>query len=358
MTGTTQWQAWQDRVLPPVERVRDGLWSIPVPIPDNPLRYVLVYALESGDGTVLIDAGWPAEEPWRALCDGLTGIGTGVENVKAVLVTHNHADHLGLAGRVREASGAYVALHALDASPLGPEPGTREEWRGDLLRHLTGNGMPDAEAVTTVDAMNADLLFGAARPDVLLQDGERIKLPDLDLNVVWTPGHSPGHSCFHEPGRRLLFSGDHVLPRITPAVGVYARTVGDPLADFLLSLERLARFDVEEVLPAHEYRFRRLDQRLAQMARHHTERLAETFAAVRAEPGATGWELAARLEWSRPWQAFGTQQRRFALGETLAHLQLLATRGEISTEHPGEPDPEPDGPTRWYVSAGEAVVRG
>lgn len=343
ITGTTQWQAWQDRVLPPVERVRDGLWSIPVPIPDNPLRYVLVYALESGDGVVLIDAGWPAKESWRALCDGLVEMGTTVENVKAVLVTHNHADHLGLAGRVREASGAYVALHALDATPLGPDLGTREEWHDGLLRHLTRNGMSDAEAADTVSAMNADLLFGAPRPDVLLQDDERIKLPDLDLTVVWTPGHSPGHSCFYEPGRRLLFSGDHVLPRITPAVGVYARTVGDPLADFLLSLERLERYDVEEVLPAHEYRFSRLDQRLVQMAKHHTERLVETCAAVNAAPGATGWELAARLEWSRPWGQFGTQQRRFALGETLAHLKLLTARGEI-VENGSEP-------TRWFPAA-------
>ncbi|MFI7006674.1 MBL fold metallo-hydrolase [Streptomyces sp. NPDC050145] len=345
ITGTAQWQAWQDHVLPPVERVRDGLWSIPVPIPDNPLRYVLVYALESGDGVVLVDAGWPADASWAALCDGLAEMGAAVERVKAVLVTHNHADHLGLAGRVREASGAYVALHALDAAPLGEGLGGREQWRRDLLHHLTRNGVPDAEAVTTVDAVNADLLFGAPRPDVLLRDGGRIKLPDLDLRVVWTPGHSPGHSCFHESGRRLMFSGDHVLPRITPAIGVYARTVGDPLADFLLSLERLGQYDVEEVLPAHEYRFRRLDQRLAQMARHHTERLAETFAAVCAAPGATGWELAARLEWSRPWEAFGVQQRRFALGETLAHLKLLVARKEIVERGTG--------PTCWYPDASQ-----
>ncbi|MDQ8703957.1 MBL fold metallo-hydrolase [Streptomyces sp. LHD-70] len=338
ITGTTQWQAWQDRVLPPVERVRDGLWSIPVPIPDNPLRYVLVYALESGDGVALVDAGWPAETSWQALCDGLAQMGTAVEHVKAVLVTHNHADHLGLAGRVREASGAYVALHALDAAPLG----AREVWRTDLLHHLTRHGMPAPEAAGTVDALNVDLLFGAPEPDVLLQDEERVRLPDLDLTVLWTPGHSPGHSCFHEPRRRLLFSGDHVLPRITPAVGVYARTVGDPLADFLASLDRLERYEVEEVLPAHEYRFRRLDQRLVQMARHHTERLAETYAAVRAAPGATAWELAAELEWSRPWGRFGIQQRRFALGETLAHLTLLRARREITAS-----DSEP---TRWHVA--------
>ncbi|MEV0597894.1 MBL fold metallo-hydrolase [Streptomyces sp. NPDC050315] len=348
ISGTVQWQAWQDRVLPPVERVREGLWSIPVPIPDNPLRYVLVYALEAGDGVVLIDAGWDVEVSWQALNDGLAEIGTTVENVTAVLVTHSHPDHLGLAGRVREASGAYVALHALDATLLGADAGTQEKWHNRLLDYLATHGVPDAEAAATVDGMNSDLLFRAASPDVLLQDGERIKLPGLDLRVVWTPGHSPGHSCFYEPERRLLFSGDHVLPRITPAVGVYAQTPGDPLADFLLSLERLERFDVEEVLPAHEYRFRRLDERLVQMARHHTERLAETLAAVRAAPGATAWELAARLKWSRPWSAFGMQQRRFALGETLAHLKLLAARDEVVEAAEAGSAPGGGGPARWY----------
>ncbi|MFC6063873.1 MBL fold metallo-hydrolase [Streptomyces ochraceiscleroticus] len=344
ISGTVQWQAWQDRVLPPVERVREGLWSIPVPIPDNPLRYVLVYALEAGDGVVLIDAGWDAEVSWQALNDGLAELGTAVGNVKAVLVTHSHPDHLGLAGRVREASGAYVALHTLDATLLGADTETRDKWHSSLLQYLTTHGVPGAEAAATVDGMNSDLVFGAARPDVLLQDGERIKLPGLDLRVVWTPGHSPGHSCFYEPERRLLFSGDHVLPRITPAVGVYAQTPGDPLADFLLSLERLERFDVDEVLPAHEYRFRRLDERLVQMARHHTERLAETLTAVRAASGATAWELSARLKWSRPWADFGVQQRRFALGETLAHLKLLEARGEVVEAVEGTAA----GPARWY----------
>ncbi|MDI3387980.1 hypothetical protein QIS99_17495 [Streptomyces sp. B-S-A8] len=76
------------------------------------------------------------------------------------------------------------------------------------------------------------------------------------------------------------------------------------------------------------------------MAQHHTERLAETCAAVRGAPGTTGWELAARLEWSRPWGQFGIQQRRFALGETLAHLKLLAARGEV-VESGREP-------ARWF----------
>src|SRR5690606_16719600 len=96
-----QREAGSSRALPEVERVRPGLWSIPVPIPINPLRYVLVSALELPDGVAIIDAGWNTEEAYEALSAGLGVAGYTIGDVKAVLVTHIHPDHYGLAGRVR-----------------------------------------------------------------------------------------------------------------------------------------------------------------------------------------------------------------------------------------------------------------
>ncbi len=64
VTGIAQQQAWARGVMPPVEQVRPGLWSIPVPIPDNPLRYVLLYALELRNGVAVVDAGWNTDEAW------------------------------------------------------------------------------------------------------------------------------------------------------------------------------------------------------------------------------------------------------------------------------------------------------
>ncbi len=107
VTGTRQKVAWDEKVLPPVEQVRPGLWSIPVPIPNNPLRYVLVYGFElDGGGVALVDAGWNTDAAWQALSDGLAMAGGSIGDVQAVLVTHIHPDHYGLAGRVREASGS------------------------------------------------------------------------------------------------------------------------------------------------------------------------------------------------------------------------------------------------------------
>ena len=84
--------------MPPVEQLDGDLWSVPVPIPDNPLRYVSSYAFGAGEGLVLIDAGWGSEEAWQSLLAGLESIGAGIADVRGVLVTHLHFDHIGLAG--------------------------------------------------------------------------------------------------------------------------------------------------------------------------------------------------------------------------------------------------------------------
>src|ERR1700761_7618665 len=100
VTGTRQLGAWQARVVPPVEQLADSLWSIPVPIPNNPLRYVSSYVFGSDSGLVLLDVGWNAEESWQSLVAGLKSIGASPGDVRGVLVSHMHFDHSGLAGRL------------------------------------------------------------------------------------------------------------------------------------------------------------------------------------------------------------------------------------------------------------------
>ena len=117
VTGTEQHAAWQAREVPGVEQLADGLWSIPVPMP-GPLRWVTVYAFAGPQGLVLVDAGWDGEQAWTSLTDGLAVLGATPTDVRGVLVTHLHLDHLGLAARLREESGAWVALHAADREVL------------------------------------------------------------------------------------------------------------------------------------------------------------------------------------------------------------------------------------------------
>ena len=332
ITGTAQHDAWQSRALPPVERLRTDLWSIPVPIPHNPLRYVNIHAFAlEGGGLGLLDAGWGSEESWAALSSGLASIGAGIEEVRGVLVTHLHFDHLGLAARVRDASGAWVAMHPADADAVrrltmaGAQAMVTAE-----VDFLVGLGAGREEAASDVGPPeHLESFTSMAVPDRLLEHGDHADFPGWRLRAVHTPGHTPGHLCFAEEHSGVFFSGDHVLPRISPNVSTSPAGSADPLREYLDSLAAVRDLDAVEVLPAHEWRFRGLDARVDALTAHHEQRLTELLAAVRAHPGSAPWELAAQLTWSRPWEQYERRMRIFAVTETDAHLRLLAGRGSI-----------------------------
>src|ERR1019366_1806715 len=322
VTGTAQREAWDARVLPPVEQVAPGLWSIPVPMPDSPLRYVLVYALELDDGLALVDAGWDTPEAWQALCDGLAVLGADITQVRAVAVTHIHPDHYGLAGRVREASGAWIGLHAADAALLKGRYVETEQMIASMTDLLEVCGVP-SELVPDLagSSMQIRSFVRMAPPDRFIEHDEVLEFAGWDLRAIWTPGHSPGHLCFYSPSRRLLLSGDHVLPRITPNIAVHTQQIHNPLADYLDSLSIVEHLECDEVLPGHEWRFSGLADRVEQLRQHHRERLDEILTAL-AVGSLTCWELTTRLTWSRPLEGSTPWLQRAASGETLAHLVL------------------------------------
>ena len=334
ISGTAQHEAWQARALPPVERLRDGLWSIPVPIPNNPLRYVSVYAFAlDGGGLGLLDTGWESDDGWSALTGGLASIGGGVDDVRGVLVTHLHFDHLGLAARVREASGAWVAMHPADATAVARfSTAGAATMAAAEVEFLVGLGAERAEAVSDVGpSERMEAFTRMAVPDLLLEDGDHADFPGWRMRAVHTPGHTPGHLCFAEEDTGLFFSGDHVLPRISPNISTTPGGHPDPLRDFLASLAAVRDLDPTEVLPAHEWRFRGLDDRVDSLTAHHEHRLTELLDAIRAHPASAPWQLAAHLTWSRPWDQYERRMRIFAVTETDAHLRLLASRGLVTS---------------------------
>ena len=331
VTGTRQLEAWRQRVLPPVEQLAPDLWSIPVPIPDSPMRYLSAYAFGAGDGVVLLDAGWDSEESWEALCAGLRSIGAGPGTVAGVLVTHMHFDHVGLAGRLRERSGAWIAMHPADHAVM-TRPDRRDaeammDQRRTMLLTLGALPAEAAEAAGT-DERYAKLA-AAALPDRHLSDGDLADVPGWRLRALHTPGHTPGHLCFVDERLRRLFSGDHVLPRITPNITVWSAGQDYSLHEYLDSLAGLRDLDVDEVLPAHEWRFRGLGRRVDAITAHHEKRLAELLSAVIREPGSTPWHLASQLTWSRVWAEYSGRLRLLAVTETAAHVNELVRRGII-----------------------------
>jgi glyoxylase-like metal-dependent hydrolase (beta-lactamase superfamily II) len=330
ITGTAQHAAWQANVLPEAEQVRPGLWSIPVPIPNNPLRYVLVYAFESDAGITIVDAGWNTDEAWDALCGGIAAMGGSIGDVRGVMVTHIHPDHYGLAGRVREASGAWIGLHPADASMLEERYVETDDLVERMKNLLALSGVPEELNPDLATAsMDIRTLVHMALPDRLVEDGDRLGIPGWDLRAVWTPGHSPGHLCLVDERAGLVLSGDHVLPRISPNISFHSQQYPNPLGDYLESLVKIGKFEPDEVLPAHEYRFKGLKARADELIRHHEERLVEIMDLLAANDRQTAWDLTLKLTWSRPFNDIPLFMQRVANGETLAHLVLLEHRGLV-----------------------------
>ena len=329
VTGTVQQRAWADHVLPPVEQVRPGLWSVPTPFPRSPLRYVLAYLVETARGPVLVDTGWPSVEAWDGLVAGVAQTGHQIADIKAVLVTHFHADHFGLAHKVRQASGAWVGMHPADAAILTDFP-LRDGWLDEDRAWMARRGVPADELEDLVPPRNLQMPGRALGADVLIEDGDRPLGKDASLRALWTPGHTPGHLCFADERYDVLLTGDHILPRISPNISPAPGGVEDTLGIYLSSLTAMKDLDPDEVLPAHEYRFAGLPVRVRQLLEHHRARLDEVLDVVAEAEGCSTLEVAERLTWSRPWDQSQGLVRRSAIGETYAHLLHLELQGLLS----------------------------
>jgi glyoxylase-like metal-dependent hydrolase (beta-lactamase superfamily II) len=334
--------AWREKTLPEPEEVVDGIWSLPVPMPGKSTRYVLCYAISVPGGLVVVDCGWHSDDAWRALTDGIARTGHELRHVRTVLITHSHADHYGLAGRLREASGAQVVLHSVEA---GFASGTSSQHAGKLqdswTRQRESIGIPAPKpAPGSASGSNSWLRRPpSSHVDLVVEDGELAG--GAALKVIATPGHTPGHVCFLAEENGILFCGDHVLPRTTPSVALTSVQSGNPLGDYLASLRRVASLPVRVVLPAHEYRYRGLSERAGELVAHHEDRLDEIETILGGRAGASTWEVVGALHWSRPLADQNALLRRTAAQETLAHLIELASRGRVRGE--GER------PVRWSV---------
>ena len=323
---------------------KEDVLQIRVPIPgrDRGLNHTLVYLVKSLNNWILIDTGLGTDEGYSFLTQSITDLGFKPDDIKNILITHGHPDHHGLSERMREWTGAQIAMHQLDAKSEFRRR-NRMDVNDDTFKIWnTLYGIPielmQKEQKAVEKHSNEDYSpwrSPVPESDILIKGNEEL-FGDPTIVSIWTPGHSPGHICVYDKKRKVLFSGDHVLPRITPNISMYPGDNHNPLGQYIDSLTQVEDLDVETVYPAHQGTFTGLKDRVVVMKQHHEDRIQEMTNAIKnSSDGLTAWQVASNIHWNvGTWENIGFWTRRMATTETLSHLEYMYNKNIIKkTEH-------------------------
>jgi glyoxylase-like metal-dependent hydrolase (beta-lactamase superfamily II) len=279
---------------------------VTLPLPTGP-RHVHCYVLDGERGRILVDTGLglPGDDDhWSGL------------DVDRIVITHMHPDHVGGAQRAAAVTGAEVQQGRLDYEQCLRVWGS-DDWPERMSAWFGRNGAPAAVADELIEQGHAFAPFiRFVRDPVLLDEGASVD----GWEVVVLPGHADGHIGLIRDG--VLVAGDHLLNGISPAVGLYPESRPDPLGDYLASLERTIELDPRIAYPGHGEPVERPAERARELIAHHAERLERTAAALGPQPR-TGYEVSLELFGAE----LGPTQRRFAVAETLSHLERLVASG-------------------------------
>jgi len=302
--------------------VADGVFELRLPIPFED-GLVNVFLFVDGDEADLLDCGMNSEESLALIRSSLEELGG--KRLRKLVVTHIHPDHYGAAGVLAGPGRADLYLHRLEVPLVNPRYVELEQLVKEVRRYLLVNGVPreDAEVLSNSQRALSDVV-SPAEPAVQLDGAETLMLGRTEVRVEWTPGHSPGHVCLYAEAGGLLFAGDHMLPELSPNIGLHPQSTPDPLHEYLDGLTRMADLRPKLVLPAHGRPFTDAAGRVEILRAHHQRRLDRVRVIV-GDGELTAWQVALELWGARE----NLYEKRLALQEALAHLQALAVDGAL-----------------------------
>jgi glyoxylase-like metal-dependent hydrolase (beta-lactamase superfamily II) len=305
-----------------LNQVADGVFELRLPIPFED-GHVNVFLFPDGKEVDLLDCGLNEEQSLDAIRRALKQLGS--LRLRRLVITHIHPDHYGAAGILAGEGLADLYIHRLEVPLVLPRYIELEHLVLEVKRYLLVNGVPGDEAEVLSNSQRAlSAVVKTAEPSVQLDGAELLEVGRLNLRVEWTPGHSPGHICLYDAEHELLFAGDHILPELSPNIGLHPQSTPDPLHEYLDGLRRMAVYQPKTVLPAHGRPFSDITGRVNALVQHHQRRLDQIAEIVSAEEK-SGWQVALELWGARD----NLYEKRLALQEGLAHLQALAVEGRV-----------------------------
>ncbi len=307
-----------------VEAIRDNLFRIRVPLPNNPLKELNSYVIRSPERNLIIDTGFNRPVCLEVMERGIAELGLDLR-ITDFFLTHLHADHTGLVVRLASPTST-VYFSRIDAQMFKRE----EPWR-HMLDYARLNGFPEDELMKALNSHPGFKYSPQSVPEFdLIDDSREITVGDYRLKCLWTPGHTPGHMCLYDEEKRILFSGDHVLYDITPHIESWSYQF-NALRDYLDSLDRIGKLPVAMVLPGHRSLFSDLAGRVEALKEHHRVRANEVLEVLDGR-SQTAYEIASKMTWDidcDTWNDFPIAQKWFATGEAIAHLRFLEDEGRV-----------------------------
>ncbi len=322
--------------IQPIKEIIPGIYQIQLELADERLTRLLhvnSYLVQGTDGWLLIDPGWNSPATQQMLETALKSLSLKLTDISTIVITHCHPDHFGLAGRIKQLSPkTRMLIHRWEADLIESRYIRFNEFKEKMNALLISHGVPSVTVDTLGSASMPALEFViVSLPDQMLYGGEMISTGKFDLEVIWTPGHSPGHICLYEARNQLLFSGDHVLPTISPNISYHVLSGDNPLGDYIYALDKIDHLPIKQVHPGHESSFNDLQGRVQVILDHHNLREKEIVATMSSGPSSC-YEIASKLTWNMhglTWDHFPPMQKRLAITETIAHVEHLRWNGKI-----------------------------
>lgn len=308
-----------------VEEVVPGVHRVRLPLPFA-LNHVNCYLLEDDDGWTVLDTGLHRPEIYAGWQAAFARLGIAPGDIRRIVVTHMHPDHIGLAGRLQQETGAPVFMSPREwevAEAAWVHGERQDEALPAYLRRV--GAPPEVGALVASQQQKLRQMTQPTPVDVaFLNPGETLRMAGRRFEVIHAPGHADGQILFYAPSERLIFCGDQVLQHITPNIGLWPATQPNPLQRYMESLQSLMALEVTLALPGHYEAILDWRGRLCELLRHHEERLQAAYAA--AANGATALEVSyAIFDFDR----LSPHEIRFAVAEALAHLEYLAEEGRL-----------------------------
>ncbi len=316
-----------------IEEIGPDLYRIEIPLPDAQLQTVNSYIVRGLQRSLIIDTGWYSQDSLKAMERVLKSLSIDLDKTD-FFITHHHIDHIGLVFLLNNPSSTiYMAeAEARRAREIGSGC-----LYGEIGRFLQASGFPD-QNVDHLLSPDVPRWYGdkTSLPIKCMVDGAVLNTGGYRLTCLATPGHSPGHMCLYEEEKRLLIAGDHILGDITPSI--QGRLDGaNSLKQYLASLERIRRLEIEIVLPGHKSPFGNHAARIGEIEEHHRQRNDEVLSILQGGKK-TPYQTASQMSWNigcDSWGSFPVLHSFFATGEAFAHLAYLEDRGDVRREMQG-----------------------